>query len=157
MKKLILLIFIPVLLFGQGPYSPKTQFPFYRDTLFVADTVTGGWCYIGDKIGAQTFGIILDSDSGIDSVVAITVQARLSFDDFLSANGGALDDSAGTSAVGWMTLGTIDSTFISDSLAWYLPLADETWWTWFDWIRFRLISPATNDSCWVVKAVLKGQ
>ena len=156
MKKIIFLLLIPIFVWAQGEYAPKLLIPFMRDTLKQADTVSGGWCFIGDKVGALTLGLIFDTDSGIDSVVNLTLQARVAMDDFL-ATGGVLDDSITVGTGGWMTLATVDSACITDSAAWYLDLSNENWWSWFDEIKFRLISPATNDTCIILKGILKGQ
>lgn len=156
MKRLIFLLLIPVFLFGQ--YDAKRSIPImYPDTLKQADTVTGGWNYVGNHVGAVTFGIILDTDSGIDSLVPVTVQAKVNLDAFKNATGSVFDDSVATSTTGWMFVGTIDSTCIADSVAWLKPMSALAWWNYLAWIKFRLITPATNDTCFIIKSVLESQ
>lgn len=158
MKKLLFLLLIPILLFGQ--YDAKRLIPFlYPDTLKQADTITGGWLFVGNHIGAETFGIILDTDSGIDSLVAITLQAKVNLDDFKNAPGSVFDDSvyAAADSTGWMNVGTIDSICIADSTAWLKPMSSLSWWNYVSWIKYRLISPATNDTCFIIKSVQLGQ
>ena len=158
MKKIIFLLLIPFFVWAQGPYMSKYSYPLkYPDTLFKADTLSGGWVFIGDNIGSETFGVILDTDSGIDSLVAITVQCMVGVNPFKDAAGQVMDDSVVASGKGWMTIGTIDSTCIADSVAWLYPLSTEPWWNFYDIVKFRLISPATNDTCILKKDVLAGQ
>ncbi len=160
MKRIIFLLLIPIFVLAQGIYSPKFADPFkVPDTLFHADTITGGWMNIGTALGSVTFGIILDTDSGIDSLVAVNLSAQVGISSFQNAAGQGLDDSvcARPDSVGWMSIGTIDSVCIADSIAWLYPISTKTWWNYFDIIRFRLITAATNDTCFVIKAKLLEQ
>ncbi len=155
--KILIFLLIPLLLFGQ--YDAKRSIPImYPDTLKQADTVTGGWNYIGNHAGHRaTFGIILDTDSGVDSLVGVKVQAKVNLDAFKNATGSVFDDSVANSTTGWMNVGTIDTTCISDSVAWLLSMDSFAWWDYIAWVKFRLITPATNDTCFIIKSVLESQ
>jgi hypothetical protein len=154
--KILIFLLVPFALFGQM-YEPDMQTPFMAtDTLYRgADTVTSSWCYVGKLEGAAALGLLFDPLG--DSTCDFGLQARLRMSGF-TEGGGFLDSlTANTDALQWLSIGTIDSSIIKDSVSVYIPLSKYDWWNFIDYIQFRLISSAFHDRTVIKRAKLRGR
>ena len=153
MKKLIFFILIAGAVWSQPIYQANTLYPFIagNDTILSAANLYSVDLFIGNRLGAQVLAIQADTMAGGGTVAKdIKIYAKFKID---GLNWGVPMDSIDVDS---LEICTYDSADVNNEIPMYIDLANQSWWSWFDFMKVTLDPAASADSIRIVSR-LKGQ
>lgn len=166
-KKLILILFISAICYGQAIYSPKQISLFtVDDTVLAASTMTSKACDVSNWLGAAMLCVKHDSVGAAgDTLTGATgdtlniyakIRCRNDNSDYGDLDWGVVSDSLTTATADSMFIEYIDSASVQNKTI-YIPLSDKDWWNWVEEIEFIFDYIGDADSLLLYRTILKGQ
>ena len=162
MKKVFVLIAFLSFLSAQAIYYPKENTLFlanfdtlHQDTILSAGNITSRVANISYWRGAALVAFqAVDTDSGGMTAKNIDIYAkvRVRTENVTYGWGCPYDSLAADS----LYIGQWDSASVKDNVPFYIDLANEPWWSWYDEIYF-ILDPAANADSILMNGVIKGQ
>jgi len=154
MKKLIFILLAFGTIYGQAIYFPKQLTPFAtgNDTILAGANLHSSEMFIGGWLGAITLGIEADSMAVAATTpddIEIYFRGRL----VGMPTWGVPYDSI---AVDSILIGTYLSADVDAEAPFYIDLANEPWWTYFDYMKITLDPGASADTV-LIRSILRGQ